>query len=149
MPRQTKIKKNIYENKEEVIDLFNTEINVVNDVAKPSDLIAGHSKIHNVAAARKETVESIETTPTPLHRFGRPHGDEELKNYDIPAYIRRGKTESKYNIINNDNINEIVTDTVPEEVDREKIQRFVNQTNERQHSNNFVRFISDKGLSSK
>ena len=129
--------------------------------SQPSDLINFGGRIKNVAASveRENTVESLEIIagppqfPQTIGRFGRPR-EEELKDFDVPAYMRRGG-ESKYNtivspneIINNASLDTNISNTISDDEERQKIQHFVNSITDKP-SDRFMRHLSDKGLSFK
>jgi cell division protein FtsZ len=116
-----------------------------------------NNRMKGVAAtsSKKEIIESVEAVKeiykhhhsATNDRVGRPHGDEELKKYDVPAFLRRGKGESKYNVTAT--INELdATDILPEGDDKQKIQNFVNNVFDKP-INKFVRDVSNKGLNQK
>jgi len=134
--------------------------NSYNDFAVDKSFSLGtntNNRIKGIASSsKKEIIESVEAVKEIYkhhqsitdNRIVRPHGDEELKKYDVPAFLRRGKGESKYNI--NSNINDIdITDVMPEGEDKQKIQNFVNNVVDKPIMNKFVRDISNKGLNHK
>jgi len=131
-------------------------------VKNPADLINLTNRIKNVAAsvAKEKPVENLEIIagppqfPQTIGRYGRPHGDEELKGFDTPAYLRRSNGESKYNtistneIITNISYDMSITNTLPEEEERQKIQHFVNNITDKP-ADKFMRHLADRGLSLK
>jgi len=77
-----------------------------------------------------------------------------LKGFDTPAYLRRSNGESKYNtistneIITNISYDMSITNTLPEEEERQKIQHFVNNITDKP-ADKFMRHLADRGLSLK
>lgn len=80
------------------------------------------------------------------NRVGRPHGEEELKIYDLPAYLRNGK-ESKYNDVDSDLTSIENSDSIPQEEERAKLQRIINTTSTALVNNPFIKKLSDSGVS--
>ena len=152
----------------EKINLFTFDSSPIKDepISNPSDFINPTNRITNVASATEKPVENLEVIagpqiPPAISRFGRPHGDDELKAYDVPSYLRRGKGESKYNVNATDeiNVNRITTNDIinmasseanatnilPAKEDRQKIQDFVNTVMEKP-TNKFVYHLAERGL---
>ncbi len=128
----------------EKLNLFNNSSNESDSV----DIFNPNSKITNVAATRNDNISSIEMIGGQVHgsRFGRPHGEDELKAYDQPAYIRKGK-ESKYNYSIDNNVPEVVpADTLPEDEEKQKLQKLVNTASEMAASNPFIKYLADSGV---
>ena len=80
------------------------------------------------------------------NRVGRPHGEEELKIYDLPAYLRNGK-ESKYNDFDSHLTSIENSDSIPQEEERSKLQKIINTTSATLVTNPFIKKLSDSGVS--
>lgn len=136
------------------INLFSIYENEQN-IKSASELIGSSSRITNAAATVKQPNKpSIEILPEHGYgnRFGRPHGEDELKMYDQPANLRR---KAKYTLIDNTSIVENAMSnsdsTLPQAEEKPKLQDIVDgitaaSGGSTAMSNPFFRRLADTGI---
>lgn len=71
------------------------------------------------------------------NRYGRPHGEEELKKYDVPTYLRVNKINVDVDNLNN---------TIPNDVAQAKVQRILNDSADFSSTKLFMNKLADTGL---